>query len=285
MAFLTPLDGNTADSTATSISWDLRPADPFTNTGLTFTQITASTSEDWSGFYVSSAQGSPGILTIWTGASSSEVLIASMPGKNPMLAQDAVFMYVPIPVPSGTRLSVAFASAGTATINEVQISGVPSSNFSVEPTFTNMDCGPFLLSGSGVTYADSATVDPGGTANTLGSYTELSHTGGGNDANNILNGDSLGQTYEYLGFLFSDNKQNQTEQDRLWTLAHGAASSEVDFITELYDRLHNAETNMLNHVIWIPWGRSSGDRISARMQCSITDAADRLGQVWIFGLR
>ena len=81
MAFLTPLGGNTADSSATTITADTRSADPFTKTGLTFTEVTASTSENWAGFYVNIAQGVTGVASVWSGAIGSEVRIASLPTR------------------------------------------------------------------------------------------------------------------------------------------------------------------------------------------------------------
>lgn len=286
MAFLEVLGGNTADSSALSITADVRPVDPFTNTGLSFTEVVASTSVGWSGFYLTCAQTLNGVISVWTGATSAEVRIATMPVKLQLNKQVGHNMYIPIPVASGTRLSVTVSTAGTGGVNEVQVCGVPSSNFSAEPTFTAMDCGPFLLSGGSGDYADSAIIDPGATINTLGSYIELSHVGGGNDANNILNGNSLGYQYAYLGFLFNgDAVAAQENQDRLWHIARGAAASEVDEVAELYDRIESDETSLLNHVIWIPWNRASGDRLSARMQCSINTAGSRLGQVYVFGLR
>lgn len=281
MAFITPVGANTADSTAVNVVGDVRPANPFVKTGLTFTELVASTSEDWAGFYIVSSQGREGIMSVWKGAAASEVRVATMPMKSPLLAQDSFMMYVPIPIPSGTRLSINIAGRSTALLNEVQISGVPSSNFAAEPTFTIMDAGPFDLTNSSTLYGKSPLVDPGGTANTAGSYTELSNA----DSNNVISGSSLPHQYKYLGFAFGDDEQNQTAHDRLWTVAHGAAASEVDFITNLYDSVSALETNILNGVLWIPWDRASGDRISAKMQCSIIDAADRIGSVYLFGLR
>ena len=284
MAFLEVHGVDTATSKAASVVANARPADPFTKTGLTFTQVASSTSENWAGFYVTSYANQVGILSVWSGATSSEVRVASMPLTPMTLIDDGLVIYVPIPVASGTRLSVSIAGRGLATA-DVQIAGVPSSNFSAEPAFTAMDCGPFLLSGGSTDYGDLAIVDPGGTANTLGSYTEISHLGGGNDANNILNGNSLGSQYKYIGFAFSDDSQNQLNQDRLWTVAHGAAASEVDFITALHDVVVGSETNKLKSVVWIPWDRALGDRLSAKMQSSDIGAATRLGQVAIYGLR
>ena len=286
MAFLVTHGANTADSSAVSVTGMVRPTDPFTKTGLTFNEVVTSTAEDWAGFYVHSAQTQYGIMTVWKGTVGSEVLVASMPLKNRLTAQDSFSMYVPVPIPSGTRLSVVLAGGSTTAVNEVQVAGIPSSNFSAEPSFTVMDCGPFLLSGgTALTYGEPPIIDAGGTANTVSSYVELSHTGGGNDANNVMQGNSLGSQYEYLGFLFGDGATAQVVADRLWTIGYGAAASEVEAITNLYDQTHTTETNLLKDVIWIPWGRAAGDRIAAKMQTTDTSATSRLGSVLMFGLR
>lgn len=285
MAFFDAQPVTSASSTGFSFSTQTLVADPFTASNITWTEVENSTSEAWGGFYVvQSGFNAHGIVLIATGAASSESIIASMPfGASYQLGSSLT--YVPIPVASGTRISIGGSTQAAATCRG-QIIGIPSTNFDSTPSFTVMESGPYDLENDAATYGRFAKIDPGGTANTKGSYTEIS-VSGTNAANNVIQGDSLGQSYDWLGMRFGENWNNaQTVQNRLWDVAHGAASSETIFAADFWDRLDALERVALGtEIVWVPWGRASGDRISARMQCDITDANDRIGSLCLFGLR
>lgn len=276
---------NTSTSGATTYTTDLRLANPYNAGSATFTQVVASTSEDWAGFYVINRQANHGVLSVWKGAVSSEVRVASMPTRIPFIASNGFAMYVPVPIASGTRLSVSVSSRTAGSGNQVQIVGLPSSNFAAEPSFTVMDFGPINLDGTSSTYAEWQTVDPGATANTEGSYTEISFTGTNSAANNLINGDQTDHQYEYLGLVLTDNQTFQADHNRLWTFATGAATAEIDFCAQLYEFIFNDEVGLIMAPFWIPWNRASGDRISAKMQASTNDSVDRIGKVIFFGVR
>lgn len=289
MAFTETVGQDPANSRAFTVPLVTMVADPFDPSQFTLGEIVNSTAEDWAGFYVNTHQRNfdtdYGIMIVCKGAIGSEVRVASMPYLGYNRADYRMSIYVPVPIPAGTRLTVGASSIALITI-ECQIVGVPSSNFAAEPNFTVMDCGPFNLEGDVATYALTPTVDPGGTTNTKGPYTELSITGGVNSGNNVLNGDQLDHQYGYLGFLIGDNR-NPASRSRamLYDLAHGAAASETNVLTELCASGDSQETGGPIGVVWIPWDRPAGDRIAARMQSSTSDATDRVGSVLMFGLR
>lgn len=285
MPFFNPQPVVAASSTAFSISAQIRIGNPFNAASVTWTEIENSTAEAWAGFFLTS-DGSQirGIGLIAKGAASSEVIIASFPTLSTQKTPQRT-MYIPIPVAAGTRLSVGASSSTTATFRG-QVVGVPSSNFSAEPAFTVMESGPYNLAGGSGSYANWASFDPGGTANTKGSYSELSFTGGSN-ANNVLNGDSLANSLDYIGLMLSDNfGVAQTSQYRLIDVAYGAAASETIILPDAWSRVGSSEqSTAIGSPLWVPWGRASGDRMSARGQSSITDATDRICTTLMFGVR
>lgn len=288
MAFYVPHGGNAATSGAVAIaSPAVRAGDPFAAASLTLTELVASTAEAWIGFdltIVATASNSRAILSVFKGAAGAETRIASLPGGPLVSAGAGLQMYVPVPVAAGTRLSIG-ASGSTTWSGNAQVCGIPASNFARTPSWTVMDCGPFDLSGGSGSYAKAVAVDPGATANAKGAWTEIAHSGTGSDANNVLTGTSTPHAYDFFGFMTGDNFQPQTDQERLWDFAYGAAGSETVFVSGFHERITGGEETTTRSVRWLPWGRASGDRVAARMQASITDAADRIGTALLFGVR
>lgn len=271
----------TATSTGFAISSPaVRATDPWDTTAFSWTEIENSTTEAWGGFYVATISPPKGMIQIAKGAASSEVIIATLPLKTYANA-DCMNTYVPVPVASGTRLSIRATVEATGTI-EGQVIGIPSTNFDAEPSFTVLETGPYNLNNT-TNYGEGVEIDTDGTANSKGSWTELSNA----NTNNVIQGDSLGQSYGYLGLLFHDNANPaQTTQTRLWDVALGASGSETLIAENFHDIVMNTERGALGSaVMWVPWGRASGDRISARLQSTDTNANDRKGSLFLFGVR
>jgi hypothetical protein len=295
---ITTVNEDSANSRGTLVSsasnQDL--ADPFDESTVTWTEIISSTSEDWAGFYfniqvgasvISNNAGSI-IVQFAVGAASSEVRIATI-SVSTVYNLSGMSHFVPIPVSSGSRVSAAVCSGTSLTSNYISVSKVPASVFTSTPSFTVMDAGPYDLDSWNNTSPPAkifAAVDPGTSSHTKGSYTELSFTGGTNNGNNILNGDSIGQTYDYLGFHFM-HAGNSAMGNFNWLIdvAYGAASSETIFISDAYVSATSRESFSAHNIFWVPWGRASGDRISMRAQASGTTTTDRLIQVTMYGLR
>lgn len=272
-------------STSVNVAADVRPADPFTASNVTWVESISSTSNAWAGFYISHHDISAlnGILLVATGATSSEVIIASMPVRQSHKGYKFA-MYVPIPVASGTRISVAVASSAADTLQRIFVVGVNSSIFDAEPTWTVMESGPYDLEDDAATYGKWGVIDAGAVASTKGSYDDVVTTGT-NSANNLIQGDSLGQTYDWLGILINDQLNiSQSNGSCLIDVASGAVSSEVAFGTDLDNRKNSDEQNW-NSIYWTPSGASSGTRISARASASTTDAVDRISGCLLFGVR
>lgn len=283
MAWLEPFPSNVADSTAFQISPDTYVADPFDPSNLTWTEVIASTPENFAGFHLNylSLNDRYGIFFVGIGAAGSEVITSSTPIR---IGNRFSFSFaIPIAISAGSRVAVAhIANSSTSTVMG-QIAGIPSSGVAQDPPYTVMESGPYDLSGGFSGYGRAVTVDPGSTANSKGVWTEISSA----DAANVINGDSLANDYEWLGLMFSDDDQRAAGQDRLWDISTGAAGAESGSVTisNLYDH-YQWEVGILEAAIqWTGASISAGTRISARMQSSTTDAASRVGSVLLFGLR
>lgn len=289
MTKLLPKGANTGSSNAATLSavsnQDL--ADPWDVSTVTWTELVASTSEDWAGFYLnigddSGIQSFNMIALVATGAASSETIVAStfvmQSYYNP-----TSFDFFPIAIPSGTRISAAVVS-NTSHAVDAQIIGVPASPFTSTPSFSRIECGPFDLDNWN-TVANNGfflSLDPGETSNTKSAYTEVSFTGGTNNGNNILNGDSL-SAYEYIGFKFKYGSTQNAAADFMVDIARGAASSEVLIAENFYTRGGFGGPSA-SSIMWVPWGRASGDRISARIQSNVTSASSRYLQMIMYGI-
>lgn len=274
---------NSGASVGFSIAGQIRLADPFTPANITWTEVVASTSEDWGGFMInlSPALGKYGVVLFAIGAASSETLIATLPVAQGYSAPMCLF--VPIAVPSGTRISVG-ASVNTTQQIQGQVTGYPATKFSQLTSFTVLESGPFDVTSGFSGYGRGPSVDAGGVINTKGAYSEISFSGA-NDGNNLINGGSLGHDYGYFGVLTHDVVAAQSNHDRLWDVAKGAVASETIFLPDYYQRVNDRESHGTTSILWDPEGASVGDRIAARLQSSTADAADRIGSLFLFGLR
>ena len=88
--------------------------------------------------------------------------------------------------------------------------------------------------------------------------------------------------------MMSDNDTFQSDHNRLWDISDAETGVEDTSIVvpDLYDYYTGGEMGLLEtSVIWSATDVAAGTRISARMQASTTDAADRIGQILMFGLR
>ncbi|MCV6825989.1 MULTISPECIES: hypothetical protein [Halocynthiibacter] len=259
-------------------------ADPWDVSAHTWHELDASTAEDWGGFRVNVTNNGRvhGLFHVAIGASGSEVIIADLPlytgGEINTISMD-----VTIPIPAGTRISAACSQDVRSNITG-QIVGLKASLFSATPSFTRLECGPFDLSPGN--YGRWATVDSGGSADTWGAWTEVSMATS-NYSNNPLKGGSLSHDYAYFGVMCNDNFNLAQQVNHSWfDFAKGAASSEVTIIEQLKDFYLTEERPVLSSAIqWFPSDLVSGDRISVRKRCNITDATDRVSGVLLFGLR
>jgi hypothetical protein len=224
------------------------------NTKGAYTQIVASTSSDAAGLLIGgSIVGAASLNTlidIAVGAGGSEVVvipdvscirISSTPMAIPQF-------YVPLAIPAGTRISARIASSDTSAIATLSVQIVTST------ANLPQSCG--TCEAWGVTAASSrgVTVDPGGTANTKGAYTQLTA------------GSSFKVNYLVVGFM-PDPANNNQGFNYLVDIAVGSGGSEQVIVSNIHIyAASNIGTGQAR--LTLPVSIPAGSRVAVRAQCS-----------------
>lgn len=230
-------------------------------------EITPSLANAINGLWVTPSNSSAGrkyLFDIGTGAAAAEVAIAS----NMMWASSTggfninlPSFLLPLAIPAGTRISArAQAQSQPATMG-LKLHGIEGSGGGSSAT----------THGAVTASTDGTTIDPGGSANTKGSYVQLVA--------------STSVTYDYLIVMIS-GRGNPGPAGALFAvdIALGAAASEVVLIPDLLVSSNAALDSFLPPVYGFPVPIPSGSRISARSASTTTDATDRLLDVVVIGL-
>lgn len=249
-------------------------------TNLTWHEAFAATNEDWGGFHVHVWIGYKGFIAIAIGASGSETYIAQLPvhGRTKLKNE----FYIPVPVPAGTRVSVAVTCKNIRDV-QVQVIGAPATGFAAMPPYTQLVSGPYSLATSADDYVRGVYLDAGILANTRSAWTEISHAGSGYG----LSGDSTDDVYAYLGFVVDyAYAGNSVPQQFIVDISVGASGAEdANIIVDGFLVSNLAWGTPHPGVLWIPWGRPAGDRISARVQSDSVDPDRNTVDVLMLGLK
>lgn len=230
-----------------------------------YIELSSSTSDAWDGFFLNAGR-TPSfreiLVEVATGAASSEVSIYKarlIGGSNVEMSQGMT--YYPIPVPSGSRVSVRTNSDAASVVVHVSILGIGTSQTKFLKEGDNQESLGFddtSLTEKGT------TVDPGGTANTKGSWVEF-------DA-------STANDVDYIT-IDTINSDIAISGDPGWLvdIGTGVADSEVVVVANIplisssaQDDLHPGTVGPFR--VAIP----SGTRIAIRCQSSSIGATDRL---------
>jgi hypothetical protein len=210
----------------------------------------------------SAAGGYKFLLDIATGAALSEVVVVPNLMIDGQVITGSTLLcfaefWIPLAIPAGTRISARCqCSVGSKTLS-VMISLYAAGDSPGISTFTAY----------GINTGDSsgAQVDPGGSANTKGGYTELTASS------------SAVTQFLMLGVAMAGNTGPSTGR-WYFDIATGAALSEVVLIPDIPVQIGGASPQfaLLPHshsfLTYIP----AGTRIAVRASCSINDATDRL---------
>ena len=195
------------------------------------------------------------------GAASSEVDQFALNFWGNLEGSRANMPPIPFSIASGVRVAIAVLSNNASSTCGVGVSLSDDDSFGTGSEAT-------LVGSSG---GLGVTVDPGGTADTKGSWVEIVSSAP-HDMDYLVvcigeNGnDTIGNVYEFL-----------------IDIGLGAASSEVALVEDIYNSHFAPERGNGWFPIYAPV--SSGDRISARCQSSdISDATDRLIDVSVLGV-
>lgn len=233
-------------------------------------ELTAS-SDELTGFIVTAAPNTNGgstsfMIDIGVGGAGSEVVIVENLYLNSSQAaeeQEGEWV-IPIQIAAGERIAARCQSSGVSGTIAALITS-ESGNFLIGSTGAeSISYGEALATTTGV------DIDAGASANTKGAWSEITSS-----------------SDDLIGFCISvGNNQNSGMVDAnfLLDIAIGGAGNEevivpnLFIVTSLRESLHYAR---VFHGIRIP----SGTRIAARIQSNITDAADRVLDIVLNGVK
>ena len=258
---------NTGDSGAVTVTCGTR-------TLGSWTEIIAATSFEWVSFQMHSYGGAVnGYFQLGVGTGGSEVTVGEftlMVGGHRGV-RGGIGLPIPLSISNGSRVSVRASGHTTTPTIEIGIVGIARAGIPVNPQFVTCDLIGMEKAGGSTTHGKGVAVDPGGTAHTKSAWVEI-------DA-------SLAENYAGIDIQFDDGANgSQTGQDRLWDFAIGAGGSEIVIAGDIYQKCDGSE-NTFPSSLRIPAGFPSGTRFAARMQSSIIDATDRIGNCSIIGYR
>ena len=204
------------------------------------------------------------LVDIGVGAASSESVVISniafvTPGDGSL---GPYSLTLPLTIPSGSRVSARTqCSAGSRDLGV----GV---HLGTEAAFGTSSSNITL--GADTSASVGTVVDPGGSANTKGAWSQLVA--------------STSADIDYLVVCIGTvaNPTVGVDASFLVDIATGAASSESVIIPNISFGTDNLEVNSQRHIVFLQ-NIPSGTRVAARSQSTETDATDRLLDVSIIG--
>ena len=238
------------------------------NTKGSATQLIASTAYEGAGVWLSMQSNTSAaviFLDLMIGAATESVLVPNIVmARTNQIHQSAVF--IPVRIPKGSRISAKTQSSVGGALCYVLAQVVPTS-----PTFPS----PYgRATAYGLTTASTTMVDvdAGASADTKGAFTEIvaSTT---NPIHSLIVGVCPGSdvTTAALCYFMLD-------------IAVGAATETVVIPNISLFRETASDQPKPTHHGPYPVSIPAGSRISARAQCSVNTAGDRVVQVGIWGL-
>lgn len=272
--------GATTGSTPSSSNGISITASATANTKGSYSQLIASTTADCSALLVTldrtTNSNVAGLLDIAVGGAGAEKVIAPnlhwhSSSVNPQMI--AHQFLIPCSIPAGSRISARCQSSGVSTIIVTSVICISDMMASYAPAGFLDDIGTLTATSL------LASVDPGATANTKGSYTQL----------------IASTTRDYRGFLLCVGHATTTPSNlggvymfATVDLAVGGAGTENIIIAD-YQISSAVPTTSLSawnptSAPFFPISIPAGSRIAARAQCSTNTATGRLIGVAIYGV-
>lgn len=240
------------------------------NTKSAYTQLVASSSFAASGIIILPFPVSTSgdfLYDIAVGGSGSEsVIISNIPASRQETNAVHSATVFPISIASGSRVAARYQSTGGAS---------SASRFGAyliaKDAVAFHECTSSVTYGAATGDSGGTSIDPGGSANTKGSYTEIT---------------SATSADHQWWVVAAANQTNAARADGGWLvdIAVGGAGSESVVISNLHFYASAVQSNVLPYFYPpIPLVISSGTRIAARAQCQSTDATDRLLDLVLIG--
>ena len=249
--------------TATSVGTAI-PAVGATNTKGGWTQLVASSSFAASALiltYRGTTANGDALIDIGTGAMGAEVVVISNIPCSRQVGDNVNQHYAvfPIAIASGTRISCRFQSTSATQAQNGMGYLIAKDSVGFH------DCTAAHSYGQDTTDSGGVSIDPGGSANTKpATFTTI--TASTNEDNQWIT-------------VVIGNQNNSARTDGGWLIdiATGAASSETIILNNLAIAAMASTDGCTQMAIGpFPLAIASGTRISARAQCTLIDATDRL---------
>lgn len=204
------------------------------------------------------------LFDIGIGAADSEQVIIPNLGFHQSNGTTTPCWFFPLSIPAGSRLA-ARAQAGSASTQVFVQCQLGGGSFTAFPPLS-------LVTAYGVNLADSGgtSVDPGGSANTKGAYSQL----------------TASTTYPIRALTwYFPNQGNgaRTAADWLVDFAIGAAGSEQVIVPNV--SIRTFANVLVPGIQTLPVGPiPAGTRLAVRAQCNTADPTDRLIDCILYGV-
>lgn len=243
------------------------------NTKGSYTEVIASTAFEcnWAEIMVNGTSSSAGRQYLWdlaTGAGGAETIIVPnimAQGGFQSVRSGAGMIPLPLKIAASTRIAARCQCSTASTTLQIAIILRATGDMEGIDSYTNY--------GADTATSGGVAIDPGGSANTKGAYSEITS--------------STSAITQYIIKMGTTGGNTQPASVlTLYDIATGAAASEVVLIPDLYTNHYNGG-GVNGLACWQPMAHAmatyiaASTRIAIRASCSITDATDRLSDVVI----
>lgn len=239
------------------------------NTKGSYAQLVASTTYPISGFLfmvTPAAAAEDFLIDIAKGSAGNEQIIVPDLRYASTHSSEMHVVFIPMMIPAGERIACRCASSGLSQQLRVSIIGV---GLMFDTQLTSQVCDAY---GTNASNSQGTSVDPGGTINTLGSYSQIVA--------------STSRPHRFLLMAVGCQK-NAAPASAGWlvNVARGGAGSEQVIIPNIRLQGGSASTQggPTPQYVIMPCDLPAGERLAVNAQCSINDATDRLLDVALYG--
>ncbi len=238
-----------------------------TNTKGSWVQMHAGVPYDVSGVYVQIVSCSAAVgysLDVGIGAGGSEtVRIPDVVWASSRANYGGPYLYFPVSIPKGSRVACRMQSTGASATAIVSLLFV-AAGFANGPSFSRVTAYGVQTSGTSI----PTTIDPGGSANTKGSWVQL-----------------VAACNRIRALNMHVSLSNAATASTLWTIDVGIGATPQIVLPDLALRceLTYDEVTQQAHGPF-PISIPAGVALKVRCKSSITDATDRLIRVALYGV-
>lgn len=242
-----------------------------TNTKGSFVELSSSTPIDADGFYLFIGGGGSSVpcalVDIAIGAAAAEQVIVPNVAFGNLNNRQTYAIYFPVPIPAGTRIAARTQAATGSTNNTFSILLVKGGLLVPGSLGRVVDYGTTLASSRGT------VVDPGGSANTKGSYSELTAA-------------TTSPIKAILLMVGNGMASGDRTADADWFLdiAIGAAASEQIVAPDIHVAMDDGATGVPGvpqSPFWLPVEIPVGERISVRAQSDVNTDGDGVRDLYV----